>query len=91
MKSEHPYQQYEGSSAWNVLDKGISDLKANGDLAEMTERRYIVGYLLRLLDESNLIPAGDKGAQANRTGPRAPVTRMTVKTKAAPRKGSATK
>lgn len=46
----HPYRGYEGSPTWAVLEKGIRDLVENADIEEKTPRRYIVGYLCKLLD-----------------------------------------
>jgi hypothetical protein len=44
---QHPYLEYESDPLWPLLDKGISDLVANGDLIEQTERAYVVGYLCK--------------------------------------------
>ncbi|MBI1337367.1 MAG: hypothetical protein GC164_10445 [Phycisphaera sp.] len=46
---DYPYKRYEKSGIWKTLDKGIADLVNNGDVAEQTDRRYIVGYLTKLL------------------------------------------
>ena len=53
--AEHPYKQLERLKAWKVLDKAIKDLAANGDVEELTARRYIVGYLLQKLDEAQAL------------------------------------
>jgi hypothetical protein len=55
MKTKHPYQEYEGSEVWKVLEKGIKDLHANGDVVETTARPYIVGYLVKRLVDAGLI------------------------------------
>jgi len=49
---EYPYKQYEAESIWAIIDRGISDLVENGDMEEKTARRYIVGYLCKILLES---------------------------------------
>jgi hypothetical protein len=55
MKPGHPYQEYQDLEVWKVLEKGIKDLQANGDVVETTARPYIVGYLSKLLVESGLL------------------------------------
>ncbi len=55
MKSHHPYQEFEKHPIWKILNRGIKDLQSNGDLEEKTAREYIVGYLSKLLLESDLI------------------------------------
>ncbi|MGC2656764.1 MAG: RHS repeat-associated core domain-containing protein [Bryobacteraceae bacterium] len=45
----HPYVKYEGTAIWTSLETAISDLVANGDLVEQTNRKYIVGYLCKVL------------------------------------------
>ena len=41
----HPYVKYEGTAIWTSLETAISDLVANGDLVEQTNRKYIVGVI----------------------------------------------
>jgi hypothetical protein len=48
----HPYEQFENTPLWKVINKGIDDLVENNDLEETTRREYIVGYLCKLIDES---------------------------------------
>ncbi len=55
MKNDHPYQEFQKHPLWKVLNRGIKDLQANGDLEEKTAREYIVGFLSKLLLESDLI------------------------------------
>ena len=49
------YAEVEGSPAWAVVDKVISDLVENQDLVEQTLRYYIVGYTVRALTEADLL------------------------------------
>jgi hypothetical protein len=49
----HPYKQLEGTQIWEVIYKGIDDLVENYDLEVKTARENIVGYLCKLLNESN--------------------------------------
>ena len=47
--SEHPYQEFEDTRYWKVVDQAINDLSENGDIQEMTTRMHIVGYICKLL------------------------------------------
>jgi len=49
------YGEYETGAVWRVLEKGIDDLVKNHDLKEQTPRRYIVGYLCKLLAQHDLL------------------------------------
>jgi hypothetical protein len=49
------YAEFEGSPAWAVVDKVISDLVENQDLVEQTHRHYIVGYTVKALSEAELL------------------------------------
>jgi len=40
-----PYEQYKNDPLWTIIDAALTDLVANGDLAEQTGRDYIVGYI----------------------------------------------
>ncbi len=55
MTKNHPYEELEKLPIWKVLRKGIKDLEANGDLEARTSEQYIVGYLAKLLSQSNLL------------------------------------
>lgn len=48
----HPYKQFEGTPLWETVNKGIDDLVENNDIEETTRREYIVGYLCKLISES---------------------------------------
>jgi hypothetical protein len=47
--STYPYAEYETDPLWKIVDKGIGDLVLNLDLVEKTDRKYIVGYLCKLI------------------------------------------
>ena len=47
--SSHPYKNLEHLSAWKVLDRALTELVENGDLKELTARRYILGYIIKQL------------------------------------------
>ncbi|MFB7142857.1 hypothetical protein ACFCYN_25005 [Gottfriedia sp. NPDC056225] len=48
----HPYVKFENTPLWNVISKGIDELVENNDIEETTKREYIVGYLCKLINES---------------------------------------
>ena len=51
----HPYKQYENTPIWNLINKAIDDLVENDDIEEKTQRKYIVGYISKLINESNTV------------------------------------
>ena len=55
MMNGHPYREFEELRVWKVLSKGLNDLQANGDIEEKTARSYLIGYLSKLLVESDLL------------------------------------
>ena len=59
--SEHPYREYEGSTVWECLNDGIADLAANADIKELTDRRYIVGYLAKRLALAGIVGPEEAG------------------------------
>ena len=69
--SAHPYKHLEGRTEWKVLDRAISDLAKNGDLQELTPRRYILGYLVKRLlehESASLREAPHNGRKTNANG-----------------------
>jgi hypothetical protein len=48
---QDPYVEYETDPLWPLLEKGISDLVKNQDLIEQADRRYIVGYLCKVISK----------------------------------------
>lgn len=50
-----PYKKYEETEAWRIVDTTISNLVANDDLKENTNRKYIVGYICRCLDDAGVL------------------------------------
>lgn len=45
----HPYGNWEGTPLWEAIERGIADLSKNRDISEVTERKYIVGYLCKVV------------------------------------------
>ena len=58
----HPYMDYEGTSMWSWVGKGVRDLVNNKDLTEHEDRNYIVGYICKVISN------GQKRARARRSG-----------------------
>jgi hypothetical protein len=52
---EFPYEKFVNTKGWKIVESAIADLVENGDLIEQTARKYIVGYLMKKLDESKNI------------------------------------
>ena len=50
----HPYQRFEGSDLWRLLDHEIGELEGNGDLELTTARQYVIGYLCQQLVAARL-------------------------------------
>ncbi|HEY1686866.1 MAG TPA: hypothetical protein VGG19_19045 [Tepidisphaeraceae bacterium] len=50
-----PYERYKKDKLWPIVNKAVGALVRNGDLAEKTDRTYIVGYLVQLLRESSAL------------------------------------
>jgi hypothetical protein len=44
-----PYEKYEGTPVWKVVEKAISDLVDNDDIVETARRDYIVGFICKKL------------------------------------------
>lgn len=49
------YRDVMMSPAWNIADEAICDLEKNSDLVVTTNRKLVVGYLLKQLDEAGLL------------------------------------
>jgi hypothetical protein len=52
---EFPYEKFQATKAWNIVDDTIGQLVENKDLAETTARRYIVGFILKQLADNKLL------------------------------------
>jgi hypothetical protein len=46
---QHPYTQFDGSVLWRAVEKQVAALVKNGDLKEMTSRKYIVGSICKAI------------------------------------------
>jgi len=51
---EHPYVRYEEGAIWRAVESALHDLVANGDLVRKTNRKYIVGYICKVLAEPSV-------------------------------------
>jgi hypothetical protein len=52
---EFPYKKFQATEAWKIVDHAIEELVENKDLTETTARRYIVGFILKQLDDNKLL------------------------------------
>jgi hypothetical protein len=52
---EFPYEKFQTTKAWNIVDDAIGQLVENKDLTETTARRYIVGFILKQLSDNKLL------------------------------------
>ncbi len=52
---KHPYQKFENTKLWQVIEKAISDLEENQDLKLTTLKEYVVGYICNQLTEERLV------------------------------------
>lgn len=52
---EFPYQKFQATPAWEVVEQAIGKLINNSDLVEKTDRRYIVGFILKELADKELL------------------------------------
>lgn len=50
-----PYAKHEHHKAWAVVDNAVRVLVKNRDLVEQTEHRYVVGYVIKELLDSNML------------------------------------
>jgi hypothetical protein len=60
----HPYEAFEGSELWRVIDTTVAELEENGDLELTTHRRYVIGYLCKRLTDEQLATARPSDAPA---------------------------
>ena len=42
---QHPYQRFEGSETWKILEVAMGALIQNHDVQLQTNRAYVIGYL----------------------------------------------
>jgi hypothetical protein len=49
---EHPYKNYEKSKFWPIIEKALQELTKNNDIEEKTARSYIVGYLVKCIEDN---------------------------------------
>lgn len=65
--TKFPYEAFEGSPAWMVVETAIRDLVENKDLIEQTDRRYIVGLIVKRLHKAGL---AKESGRIEKVGPR---------------------
>ena len=52
---EFPDKEFQATKAWMIVDDAIERLVENKDLVETTARRYLVGFILKQLNEAKLL------------------------------------
>ena len=52
LPSVFPYDPYKGTKVWEIVEEAIQDLVKNRDIAEITRRDYVVGYICKQLERS---------------------------------------
>jgi hypothetical protein len=52
---EFPYKKLQATEAWGIVDGAIEQLVENKDLVETTARRYIIGFILKQLNDNKLL------------------------------------
>jgi hypothetical protein len=50
----HPYKDYEDTPIWRAVDRAISDLERNSDVALVTTREHVVGFITKAVSASAL-------------------------------------
>jgi hypothetical protein len=68
MAKDHPYREFENLAAWPIIEQAIGKLVRNKDLIEQTDRRYIVGFVVKALSDNGLLIKQAKDAKTERTG-----------------------
>lgn len=46
---KHPYQEYEQTQLWELINKAIDDLVKNQDIEITTRKEYVIGYLCKTI------------------------------------------
>lgn len=59
----HPYDQYEQTRLWHVIEAAFTELEHNQDVRLTTARPYVVGYLCQQLAGQRLVTDAALGAE----------------------------
>ena len=51
----HPYIEFEKHKAWKIIAQALKNLEDNNDIISKTAPEYIVGYLLKSLNDKGLL------------------------------------
>jgi len=54
-KKSFAYDNLDGVPVWVVIENTIESLVKNGDLVEKTDRRHLVGLLVKSLEEKGML------------------------------------
>lgn len=50
----HPYKEFEDTPIWCAVDRAISDLERNSDVALVTTREHVIGFITKAVSGSAL-------------------------------------
>ena len=59
---KHPYSAYEHDPAWAVVRRALAELEENGDFSAATAEAYLVGYLVKALEEAGCLKGAVQSA-----------------------------
>ena len=51
-----PYDEYKTTPAWSVVEKALDELVDNQDIVFQTVPDYVIGYIVKKLEESKKRP-----------------------------------
>ena len=49
---KNPYDKYKENPAWPVIEKALNDLVENQDIIFQTVPDYVIGYIVKKLEEA---------------------------------------
>jgi len=61
---KHPYSAYAHGPAWVVVRRALAELEGNGDFHAATAEAYLVGYLVKALDEAGCLKSPVQSANS---------------------------
>ena len=53
--ANHPYEKFENTNLWQVVEQSIFELEENQDLKLTTASEYVIGFICKKLDECKLL------------------------------------
>ena len=56
LQMKTPYDEYKMNPAWSVVEKALDELVDNQDIVFQTVPDYVIGYIVKKLEESKKRP-----------------------------------